>query len=155
MGRLYTVSFSKVATTVAADLFEITPADDKSIEIIGLFIANNSDFGDAQAENIPYKVIRGNTTSGSGGTAPTPRPLDRNGPAAGFTAEVNNTTAASAGSPLDLHASAFNVAVGEALWLPEGCGWQASQADTLIVVRLASAPADSIELSGTLYVKEF
>lgn len=154
MGRIYTVSFSKVATTAATDVFELTPADDKSIEVIGLFLSQSSDFGDAQAEIIPYKVIRGHTTSGSGGSAPTPRPLDRNGPAAGFTAEANNTTAAKEGTTVDLHCSSFNVAVGEALWLPEGCGWHCSQGDTTLVVRLATAPADSIELSGTIYVKE-
>lgn len=154
MGRTYSVNFTEVATTVAADLFEITPADDKPCEVIGLFITNSTDFGDAQAEVIPYTVLRGHTTSGSGGSAPTPRPLDRNAAAAGFTAEVNNTTAAKEGTTNTLHASAFNVAVGEALWLPEGCGWHVSQGDTTLVVRLTTAPADSIDLSGTLYVKE-
>lgn len=152
--RVYTVSFTEIAVTAAVDVFEITPADDKPIEIIGLFLSQSSDFGDAQAEVIPYRVIRGHTTSGSGGAAPTPRPLDRTGPAAGFTAETNNTTAASSGTTHDLHCAAFNLAVGENLWLPEGCEWEASQADTTLVVRLASAPVDSIDLSGTLYVRE-
>lgn len=152
--RVYTVSFTEIAVTVAVDVFEITPADDKPIEVLGLFISQSSDFGDAAAEIIPYRVIRGHTTSGSGGTATTPRPLDRSGAAAGFAAETNNTTAASVGSTVDLHAAAFNVAVGEALWLPDECLWEATQADTTLVVRLASAPADSIDLSGTLYVRE-
>ncbi len=154
MDRFYTVSFSKVATTVAADLFELTPADDKPIAIIGLFITQSSDFGDAQAEILPYTVIRGHTVSGSGGSAPTPRPVNRSDAAAGFSAEVNNTTAANTGTTNTLHAGAFNVAVGEALWLPEGCEWTASQADTTLIVRLATAPADSLDMSGTVYVKE-
>lgn len=152
--RVYTVSFSEVAVTAAVDVFEITPADDKPLEILGLFISQSSDFGDAQAEVIPYKVIRGHTTSGSGGSAPTPRPLQRGDAAAGFTAEANNTTAASAGTTVDLHCGAFNVAVGEALWLPEGCEWGVSQADTTLVVRLASAPVDSLDMSATIYVRE-
>lgn len=155
MSRIYTVSFSKVATTVAADLFEITPADDKPVEVVGLFIAQSSDFGDAQAEILPYTVIRGHTTSGSGGSAPTPRPVKRTDAAAGFTAEVNNTTAASAGTTVTLHAGAFNVAVGENLWLPEGCEWDATQGDTTLIVRLATAPADSLDMSGCIYVKEY
>lgn len=153
MARCYTVSFSKVATTVATDLFELTPATNRPIEIYGLFIAQSSDFGDAQAEILPYVVMRGHTTSGSGGTRPTPQPVGRSDTAAGCLAEANNTTAAST-SGTQIYASAFNVAVGEALWLPEGSEWGASAADTTIVVRLASAPADSIDLSGTLYFRE-
>lgn len=135
-------------------MFELTPADDKPLEILGLFLYQSSDFGDAQDEILPYRVVRGHTTSGSGGAAPTPRPLQRGDAAAGFTAETCNTTAASLGTTVDLHAGAFNVRVGEALWLPEQCEWGVSQADTTLVVRLASAPVDSIDLSGTLYVRE-
>lgn len=153
-GRMYTVSFTGVAVTTAVDLFEITPADDKSLEVVGLFVAQSSDFGDAQAEQIGYRVIRGHTTSGSGGTATTPRPLNRSDVAAGFTAETCNTTAASVGTTVDLHAGVINMQAGEYLWLPEGCEWELSQADTTLVVRLIAAPADSLTLSGTLYVRE-
>lgn len=152
--RLYTVSFSEVAVTAAVDLFELTPADDRPIEIIGLFISQSTDFGDAQDEVIPYTVLRGHTTSGSGGGAVTPAPLNRSGAAAGFAAERTNTTPASAGTVVQLHAHAFNVRVGEQLWIPEGCEWEASQADTTLVIRLASAPVDSIDLSATIYVRE-
>lgn len=154
MARIYTVSFTEVAVTVAVDVWELTPADDKPIEVIGMFISQSSDVGDVAEEILPYRVIRGHTTSGTGGTATTPQPLDPADAAAGFTAETNNTGAASVGTTVDLHAGAFNIRIGEPLWLPEGCGWKASQANTTLVVRLASAPADSLDLSGTLYVRE-
>ena len=112
--------------------------------IVGLFLGQSSDYGDAQAEGLRYRVIRGHTTSGSGGSAPTPRPLDRSGAAAGFTAEANNTTIASVGTPINLHSDTLYVQAGEKLWLPEGCEWEASQADTLLVVRLMAAPADAL-----------
>lgn len=152
--RIYTVSFTGVAITGAVDIFELTPTDDKPIEVFGFFWGQSSDFGDAAAEQIGYRVIRGHTTSGSGGTATTPRPLNRSGAAAGFTAETNNTTPASVGSTVDLHADVINVQAGEKLWLPEGCEWEASQADTTLVIRLIAAPADSLTTSGTLYVRE-
>lgn len=152
--RIYTVTFSAVAVTVAVDLFEVRPADDKPIEIIGLFVGQSSDFGDAQAEILAYTVIRGFTTSGSGGATPTPAPLNRSDSAAGFSAETCNTTAATTGTTATLHADTFHVASGEKLWLPEGCEWEASQADTSVVIRLAAAPADSLTMSGTLYVRE-
>ncbi len=152
--RVYTVSFTEVAVTAAVDIFELAPGDDKPLEVLGLFIYQSSDFGDAQAEILPYRVIRGHATTGTGGASPTPRPLQRGDSAAGFTADTNNTTGATAGTAVDLHCGAFNLAVGENLWLPEGCEWGVSQADGLLVVRLASAPADSIDLSGTMYVRE-
>lgn len=152
--RVYSVSFTEVAVTVAVDLFELTPADDKPLEVLGLFIGQSSDFGDAQAELLPYRVIRGFTSSGSGGASTTPRPLQRGDAAAGFTAETCNTTGATTGSTVDLHCDTFNVAAGEKLWLPEGCEWGVSQADTTLVIRLASAPTDSLDLSATLIVRE-
>lgn len=152
--RMYTVVFQAVAITASQDLFEITPADDKPVLIAGLFLGNSTDFGDAQDELLRYSIIRGFTTSGSGGSAPTPTPLDRSGAAAGFTAEVNNTTLANTGTSKTLHADSFNVRAGEKLWIPEGAMSECSQADTTIVVRLLSTPADSITFDGTLYVLE-
>jgi hypothetical protein len=153
-GRLYTVSFTAVAVTVAVDLFELTPADDKPISVVGMMWGQSTDVGDAAAEQIGFRVIRGHTTSGSGGTATTPQFLRGTDGAAGFTCETNNTTAASAGTTVDLHSDVMNVQAGYQLWLPEGCEWRASQANTTLVVRLAAAPADSITTHGTLYVCE-
>lgn len=154
--RVYTVVFENVSVAAAQDFFEITPADDKPVELIGLFIdqTGNSDVGDAQEEFLRYSVVRGHATSGSGGSAPTPRPMDRSGPAAGFTAEANNTTIASAGTGVTLHNGGFNVRAGLAIWWPPEAYPEASQGDTTMVVRLLAAPADAITLSGTLYVRE-
>lgn len=154
MDRVYTVSFTAVAVTVAVDVFQLTPADDKPIEIFGFFWGQSSDTGDAAAESIGYRVIRGFTTTGSGGTSTTPRPLNRSGVAAAFTALTNNTTGATTGTTNDLHSDVINIQAGEKLWLPEGAEWEASQADTTILIRLAAAPADSLTTHGTLYVRE-
>lgn len=157
IGRIYTVSFENVSVSAAQDLFEISPADDKPVEIVGLFLAQtgNSDVGDAAEECLRFSIIRGNTTSGSGGTTPTPAPVKRGDSAAGFAAEVNNTTAASAGTAVTLHCDSFNVRVGYMNWWPVGAEPDASQANTTIRVNLPAAPADAITLSGTLYVREF
>jgi hypothetical protein len=154
MDRVYTVEFEGIAVTAAVDHFQLIPADDKPIEILGLFLGQSSDVADAASEIMRYRVIRGHTTLGSGGAAPTPRPLNRSGVAAGFTALTNNTTIAAAGTPLNLHSDTFHIANGEKLWLPEGCEWEASQTDTTIVVRLMAAPIDSLTMSGTIYVRE-
>ena len=156
MSRVYTVQFDNVSVSAAQDLFEITPADDKPIDIVGLFLSQTgvADVGDAAEELLPLQIIRGHATGGSGGSAPTPVPVDPVDTAAGFTSEVNNTTIASTGTTTTLHSDNFNVRVGYQNWWPEGTEPKASQANTTIVVRLTRAPADAITLSGTLYVKE-
>jgi hypothetical protein len=151
--RLYAVTFSAVAVSAAQDLFEITPADDKPVEIWGIELGQSSDSGDAQDEQLQISIIRGHATSGSGGSAPTPTPVGPNTGASGFTSEVNNTTIASTGTAVTIQTGCWNVRAGYINWFPEGCRPSASQANTTIVVR-QTAPADAITMSGTLYVAE-
>lgn len=153
--RTYTVRIEKVEETEIVDWFELVPASNKPIEVIGLFIGQTSDFGDAQAEIIPWKVSRGWSTSGSGGSTPTPTPLDGIDTAAGFSAETMNTTLAKEGTETILHEDSLNVAVGEKLWLPEGCGWKCSAAQNRLTIRPLTKPADAITVTGTVYVREY
>lgn len=153
-GRIYTVPISAVAFTVQVDAFELTPADDKPVEIVGLMLGQSTDFGDAQDEQLTITIIRGFTASGSGGSTPTPGPVDQNDTAAGFTAETMNTTVATTGTSVKLHEDVFNVRAGYANWWPIGTEPKASQANTTLLVRI-SVPADSLTLSGTLYVREY
>lgn len=153
--RIYSVVFQAVAITATQDLFELTPADDKPVGLLGVFLGQHTDFKDAEDENLRWSVIRGHTTGGSGGSAPTPRPLGRTDAAAGFASEVNNTTKATAGTTHVLHADGFNVRAGlQHWWTPETVP-QATQADTTLVVRLEASPVDSITFDGTLYVAEW
>lgn len=154
MGRVYSVNFEGVAATATQDLIEISPADDKPIKLLGLFLAQSSDVGDAAEEMLRVQILRGHTTSGSGGSAQTPVPVDPSDPAAGFAAEVNNTTIASAGTAVILHSDSFNIRAGlQLFWTPE-TAILARQSDTTIAVRLLAAPADSLTISGTIYVEE-
>ena len=152
-GRIYAITFSAVAVSAAQDLFELTPADDKPIEIVGIELGQTSDTGDAMDEQLQISTIRGYTTSGSGGSSATPVPLNPNNSAAGFTAEVNNTTVANTGTAVTLHTGCWNVRAGYINWFPEGCRPIAGQGNTSIVVR-STAPADALTMSGTLYVRE-
>jgi hypothetical protein len=153
-GRIYAIPFS-FSHTAAADAVEVSPADDKPVEFVGLSINQYgvSDIGDAAEELLRWSVIRGHTTSGSGGSAPTPSPIKPSNGAASFAAETGNTTIASTGTTVTLHDDAFNVRAGAAYWWPEGMEPQAAQGNTTMVVRLA-APADAITIVGTLYVRE-
>jgi hypothetical protein len=155
MFRTYSVPFAnKVAETEIVDWVELIPADDKALEVIGLFIGQTSDVKDEQSEIIPFKVSRGWTTSGSGGTAITPVPLDNIDTAAGFAAEGMNTTLAKEGAEQIIHVDSFNIMVGEKLWLPEGAGWHCSQTQTRLTIRPLTKPVDELVITGTLYVRE-
>lgn len=153
MPRIYTVAFNGVAVTAAQDLFELTPADDKPITILGWALDQTTDFGDAAAEQLGLQVIRGFTTSGSGGSTPTPVPLDPNDAAASFTAEANNTTVANTGTTTTPYSAGWNIQAGCRDWFPEGMQPKATQANTTIVLR-QTAPADSITLNGVIWVAE-
>src|SRR5262245_24593276 len=124
-GRIYSVEFEGQTWANAdgdCDIFELTPADDNPIEIIGLFIEPYSETGDTAEEILRYRVIRGHTSSGSTpDVSPTPAALSPGTQAASFTVECLNATIASAGSTVNLHSGAFNVRTGLQLWLPEGC----------------------------------
>jgi hypothetical protein len=157
MARIYTVNFENVSVSASQDFFELTPADDKPIAILGITLDNvggTADAGDAQEELLRLLVRRGHTVSGSGGSAPTPRPLETNDTAAGFTAEVNNTTIANTGTTHDLDAFGWNVRVPLMRFYPPEMRPKATQGDTTIVVRLLSTPADAISMSGTIWVQE-
>lgn len=153
MGRVYTVEFENVSVSAAQDLFELDPGTDEPIEIMGWQFTQISDLGDSEEEVLRVKVIRGNATSGSGGTSATPAPI-QNAAAASFSAEVNNTTEASTGTEVDLYSGGFNIRVGELMVLPEEFRFACNATQGLIVLRLMAAPADAITLSGTLWVKE-
>jgi hypothetical protein len=152
-GRTYAVTFNAVAVTAAQDVFEITPADDKPCEIVSLSLGQYTDAGDAQAELLGIQIIRGFTASGSGGSAATPTPMSPNATAAGFTAEVNNTTLANTGTTTTLLSDAWNVQAGYQYIPPLDARPMVGQGNTTLVVRI-TAPADSITLNGTLVVRE-
>lgn len=153
---VYTVSFSEQTIANASgdyDLWELVPADDRPIELVALFIGNKSEVGDAQDEMLSINVITDYTTS-SNGSATTPRPCDPRDGAAGFTAETLGATVATTGTPITVHADTFNVRAGYQLILPEFMRPKVDQADTAMYIRLTSAVADDLTLSGTAYVRE-
>lgn len=154
LGRVYVVDLAPTAITVAADLVELTPADDKPIAILGFELLQTTDVGDAAEEIIGVEWIRGHTTSGSGGATPTPRPVNPSDAAAGFTAETLNTTAASVGTTNILQHHGWNIRIPtQIVYTPEQYP-MASQANTTLLLRMMAAPADSITISGQIVVME-
>ena len=154
MGRMYSVAFTAQAVTAQVDLFEIRPADDKPCVVHAVVIGQSTDAGDAQDEMLGLLMVRGFTTSGSGGATPTPTPLNPSDAAAGFSAETCNTTLATTGTTTNVHADAFNVRAGYTyVWTPETRPI-VGQGNTSLVLRTTGAPADSLTMSGVIYIEE-
>jgi hypothetical protein len=153
MGQMYSVTVSAVAVTVAQDVFELNVASTKAVRIHGLIIAQYSDAADAQDELLSILIQSGYTTSGSGGSAPTPGKLGGAGlGAASSTVEANNTTVATSGTIVTHHADAFNVRAGyQYRPTPEE---RIELAPSSRLVARITAPADSLTLNATLIFEE-
>lgn len=153
MGMMYSVVFSSVAVTAQQDFFEITAPSDCIVIIHSVEITQSTDVGDAAAEGLAILHKRGATTSGSGGTAPTPAPLEFGFAAAGSAAEVNNTTKATSGTIVSLHSSNW-IIQQQYLWLPTPEMRHVLSPSQRYTVELGTTPADSITCSGTLVFEE-
>ncbi len=154
MGQIYSASFADVAVSAAQDLFSLLVGADEPIHILGCVISQNSDVGDAVAESLTIKIIRGWGTVGSGGSAPTGIALSsKQGPAT-TTVRANDTTEASSGTDVLMHSECWNIAVP---WIympiPE-LRVRVDQGDDLVSVSLITVPADAITTSGTIYWEE-
>ena len=152
MSRFYTITISGVASPAAAfDFVEISPAANKNVKLHRIRIAQTSE-PTTEEEQLAISVIRGHTTSGSGGSAPTPVPLSPSDAAAGFTVEVMNTTIASAGTAVTPVDDAWNTRAGyDMAFAPE----EAPECinGVLLVVR-SGAPADAVTIRGAVWVEE-
>lgn len=154
--RMYMVPFSLVAVAAQQDFWEIVPATNKPIAIAGIALDNASiatDAGDAAEEFLGLTIVRGNTTSGSGGSTPTISPVDAIDTAAGFTAEINNTTVASTAGAT-IAAFGWNTRAPFREYFPLEMQPRCSAAESRICVRLVTTPTDTFNVSGTLWVVE-
>lgn len=160
MGRIYTVTYSGTITNAGGDtdLLEITPADDKPVKIRGMVLSQSSEIGDAQEEGIRISVIRlpATFTSGSGGTAPTPAPLDSADSAAGFTVECNNTTVATtSGTAVTVDDRAWNERNSPyEWWYPDVQFCPKVKGAEGLVVRWQTTAADDLSGVFTFFLEE-
>jgi hypothetical protein len=162
MPRMYTIPFSAVAITAAQDLWEVKVGTNQAVELHGFTLSQTSDPASADAEILRLTIKRGSgtITSGSGGstlTAANVPKTDQGDADTGLTVELNNTTRAVVGSGAlqIMHEDAWQEISGAFNYLPtpEMRYWF-GPAD-YIIVGLETAPADSITVSGVMYVKEY
>ena len=163
---VFTAQFNGVAITNASgtqDLFELVPDATTRIRLLEIELNQASDFGDAQAEIRTLLIMRGHTTTGSGGGAVTPVNLDPYGRASVTTVARNNTTLATAGSPETIIASGWHLQAGF-IWRPPEVSipgvklfrrFILVKPSQRIVIRLAEAVTDDLaDVSGTVTFEE-
>ena len=151
---LYVASFAGVAVTAAQDVFELTAPTDVRVRLRKIFLGQYTDFGDAAAEIISVQIIRGFTTSGSGGASVTPLPMV---PGTGLRPRSavarNNTTLAQNGAGDLLFADTMNIQAGWWYAPPHDEQIVLDNGNQRLVVRI-TAPADSITMNATLMFEE-
>lgn len=153
MSGVYTVQFNGVAVTAQQDLFELVASATQPIVILGFSLSQSTEVGDAQEEGLSILFKSGQTTSGSGGSTPSKVANDSTMAAAGFTAEANNTTIASTGTIVTHGAWNWNIRMPfDVLFTQEQQLLMA--ASRRCTLELATTPADSITMSGTIWVQE-
>ncbi|HYF54659.1 MAG TPA: hypothetical protein VEA41_10410 [Salinarimonas sp.] len=159
--RIYTVVFDDQQIGAAAqDLLAIYPDANKpfKLALIGLYLSNTDGAtvaGDANEQFPRWSIIRGNTTPGSGGTAPTPTPTDEDYAPASFTARVNDTTLASGGTPKTLHCEGFNSRTGIIFPAHRLARPKVRASGGSLVVRLLEALPTPVRCSMTAYIAEY
>jgi hypothetical protein len=155
-GPIFTATFSAIAVSAAQDVFQLTAHATSRIEICEIFLGQYSDAGDAAAEMLSVQLVRGHTTTGSGGAAVTPSNFEPWSRAAVTTVLRNNTTIAADGTAVILHAESFNVQGG---WLYRPLKTEEDnerpriEAAGIVVVRV-TAPADAVTMNGTIKWRE-
>lgn len=147
---LYTAVFNAVAVTAQQDLFELNVPSASLVVVHCVELSQSTEVGDAAEEGVNLLFKRGATTSGSGGSTVTPAALESGSVAYGGTVEANNTTKATSGTIATLRADNWNIRAPY-LWLPPPELRIPLAPSTRFTVELATTPADSITMSGTLW----
>jgi hypothetical protein len=93
MSRVYTATFKFVTISAVQDLLSLKGSSGKTCRLRRLWLkGNDTTLQTAQGLRLNVKYSSATFTVGSGGTAPTPRPVDAGDAAASFTARANDTT---------------------------------------------------------------
>ena len=156
MSREYTAVLENQAIAISNgdyDLIEILPATQKPVTLRGIGIHVLTEVQEAQEEWLRCNVIRGHTTSGTGGTTVTPQPCDPGDAAFSGTVEMANTAIASAGTAVNLHPFGVNVRAGYEIFYPGNFGKKVVN-NQLLVVRLMAAAADDFNADLCFWLEE-
>lgn len=160
MSRIYAVTYQGTITNAGGDtdLLELLPADDKPVKLRGLLLSQISEVADAAEEGLRISILRlpATVTSGSGGSAVTPTPMDSADAAAGVAAECNNTTVATTSSTaVALAEIGWNIRNSPyEMWFPDPAFAPKAKQGEALVVRQQTTAADDYTGCFTFWLEE-
>lgn len=160
MGRIYAVIHQGTITNAGGDvdLLEVLPADDKPVKLRGWSLSQISEVGDVAEEGLRVSVLRlpATVTSGSGGSTPTPIPMDSADVAAGFAAETGNTTVATtSGTAVSLGEYGWNERNSPyEFWYPDERFCPKVKQGEALVIRQQTTAADDYTGQFTFFLEE-
>lgn len=163
MPRAYKVPATMTVTAAGGntDIFQLNPADDKPVRLVGFRLGNTTEVGDTAEEGIELQLMHMTATvtdgAGTGSALVTPVPTPRVGSAAaGFTARVNSPTVAttSGTSTIVEYVGWINRQTPLEIFYPDP-KWpqEAIQGETLIL-RMNTTLADDMTMQITVFVEE-
>jgi hypothetical protein len=151
--RIYSAQFNGVAVAAQQDLFELVAGTNNPVKLYELALSQQNKAGDANEADLTILIKSGQTTTGSGGSAPSKVPIDVDDAASAATVAANNTTKASVGTIVTHEAWNWNIRVPfQRIWMPETrlCMKGARR----MTVELGTTPGSSITMSGFIVWSE-
>lgn len=154
MPRVYTASFKNVTISAAQDLISLKGSSGKVCRLRRAWLQmNDTTLQTAQGLRLNTKYASATFTAGSGGSAPTPRPLDPGDAAASFTARANDTTpGTTSGAFVDLAPSGGHNYGGYDFAFRDGPAFGLNEA---VVFELLSTVSGTCNFSGGTEVEEY
>lgn len=153
MGRRYNVISENVAVAAIQDLAQILGATGKIVMIRRVKWANTDNaLPTAQMLRTTCTYLPATVTNGSGGTTPTPAPIDQGDAAASFTAKTNNTVqATTSGTAVQKWASGDHIQAGLEKTFDPPIPVGPSES---FVFSLITAPSSSVHLTTVVECEE-
>jgi hypothetical protein len=161
--RAYEVAASFTLTTAGGntDLFQLNPATNKPIRLVGFRLGNTTEVGDAAEEGLELQLMHMTATvtdgAGTGSTTVTPSSTPRPGAtAAGFTARVNSPTVATTTGTTTIceYIGWVNRMSPLEIWYPDPKWTTEAIAGEVIILRCNTTLADDMTLQLSLFVEE-
>ena len=154
-GLMFSAPLTITASTLDLDIVSLVAGTAGVFCVHELHVGQMTEFGDAAAEMIDFKISRfeGAFTIGSVGTAGTEEPLHTGGPAAATSMRFGDTTITTGGTEAILKRDSWHVAAGlHYVPLPSARVW-VSPTDAFVC--WFDAPDDAIDYRGYVVWEEF
>ena len=149
--RGYMIAFTNVSVAAIQDLFAIYAGANMAFEVEFIRLAQHTltTIGSARIRN---RRLPATVTSGSGGNAFTPRPINSSDAAATITARINDTVQATTTGTADDWSDGWDIPFGH-LWLPPEDGRLIVKPNQAFIVSIDNIPA-TMSVSGHVQVRE-